>query len=596
MLGVSGLAGNTTTHPADTSIDGGGTAAGGGEAHQESGGCIMEFGGAVEGEQRGASGGNRWPRQETMALLKIRSEMDAAFRDSSLKGPLWEEISRKMMELGYKRNPKKCREKFENVFKYHKRTKEGRSSKSEGKTYKFFDQLAALENVTTPPSQSSLHHLPPPPPPPPHSMVAQMQVVHADPISVLPPAPRATTPPNATAAQPSHHHHQEQHYTNVSSSTSSDEDMERRRKRKRTEEEYFREAMKGVIDKQEELQKKFLDILEKKERERMIREEAWRNQELERIKREYDLLAQERSMAAKRHSTLVSFLEKMTQQQNPQYSTREMNISPSLQEKTVKNQCETGFSITKDNTVVNSSFMTIYDGSTRTAAVPQPTFTPTTLPPPSFPPPQLALTLTPTPPTIAPQPALQTPPLPAAVSPPPVMVPPPLVVAPIVSAQQDHNGGGESSMSTTPSSRWPKDEIEALIKIRTSLDNKYQENGPKGPLWEEVSIEMNKLGYKRSSKRCKEKWENINKYFKKVKDNNKKRSEASKTCPYFHQLDALYKEKAKGGGNSNPTTSDLNYSSYENAVNPMIHVVGRPEEDPERGDVEYEDGEGDGHE
>ena len=39
-------------------------------------------------------GGNRWPRQETLALLRIRSDMDAAFRDSSLKGPLWEEISR----------------------------------------------------------------------------------------------------------------------------------------------------------------------------------------------------------------------------------------------------------------------------------------------------------------------------------------------------------------------------------------------------------------------------------------------------------------------------------------------------------------------
>ncbi|KAG9139935.1 hypothetical protein Leryth_022878 [Lithospermum erythrorhizon] len=96
--------------------------------------------------------------------------------------------------------------------------------------------------------------------------------------------------------------------------------------------------------------------------------------------------------------------------------------------------------------------------------------------------------------------------------------------------RKDHNGGGEGSMSTTPSSRWPKDEIEALIKIRTSLDNKYQENGPKGPLWEEVSIEMNKLGYKRSSKRCKEKWENINKYFKKVKDNNKKKLKLT-FCP-----------------------------------------------------------------
>lgn len=39
-------------------------------------------------------GGNRWPRQETLALLKIRSDMDVAFRDASVKGPLWEEISR----------------------------------------------------------------------------------------------------------------------------------------------------------------------------------------------------------------------------------------------------------------------------------------------------------------------------------------------------------------------------------------------------------------------------------------------------------------------------------------------------------------------
>lgn len=39
-------------------------------------------------------GGNRWPRQETLALLKMRSDMDVAFRDASVKGPLWEEVSR----------------------------------------------------------------------------------------------------------------------------------------------------------------------------------------------------------------------------------------------------------------------------------------------------------------------------------------------------------------------------------------------------------------------------------------------------------------------------------------------------------------------
>jgi hypothetical protein len=47
----------------------------------------------MEDEGRSASG-SRWPRQETLALIKLRSDMDANFRDSGLKGPLWEEVSR----------------------------------------------------------------------------------------------------------------------------------------------------------------------------------------------------------------------------------------------------------------------------------------------------------------------------------------------------------------------------------------------------------------------------------------------------------------------------------------------------------------------
>lgn len=65
---------------------------GGGSGGSDGGG-----GGFIEeekGRSEDFSGGNRWPRQETIALLKIRSDMDVAFRDSSLKGPLWEEVSR----------------------------------------------------------------------------------------------------------------------------------------------------------------------------------------------------------------------------------------------------------------------------------------------------------------------------------------------------------------------------------------------------------------------------------------------------------------------------------------------------------------------
>ncbi|KAL0326053.1 UNVERIFIED_CONTAM: Trihelix transcription factor GT-2 [Sesamum radiatum] len=126
MLGVSGLMGSS----GDGAAAGGAAAA---EAHESGGasGGSSEVGGSssiipgsgVEESERSGGGGNRWPRQETLALLKIRSDMDVAFRDSNLKGPLWEEVSRKMAELGFQRSAKKCKEKFENVYKYHKRTK-----------------------------------------------------------------------------------------------------------------------------------------------------------------------------------------------------------------------------------------------------------------------------------------------------------------------------------------------------------------------------------------------------------------------------------------------------------------------------------------
>lgn len=100
--------------------------------------------------------------------------------------------------------------------------------------------------------------------------------------------------------------------------------------------------------------------------------------------------------------------------------------------------------------------------------------------------------------------------------------------------------------------RWPRDEVLALINLKSTTsvinrsNNNVEGNSNKGPLWERISEGMFELGYKRSAKRCKEKWENINKYFKKTKDivvNKKKRSMDSRTCPYFHQLSCLYNKQ-----------------------------------------------------
>ena len=76
---------------------GGGTNEGAAAAAAAAGGGGSNSGdderGRIEEGER-SFGGNRWPRQETLALLRIRSDMDVAFRDASVKGPLWEEISR----------------------------------------------------------------------------------------------------------------------------------------------------------------------------------------------------------------------------------------------------------------------------------------------------------------------------------------------------------------------------------------------------------------------------------------------------------------------------------------------------------------------
>lgn len=74
----------------NTSVSG---AAASGSAHSSryGGGVDMESGGWSFGNE----GGNcRWPRQETLTLLEIRSRLDSKFKEANQKKPLWDEVSR----------------------------------------------------------------------------------------------------------------------------------------------------------------------------------------------------------------------------------------------------------------------------------------------------------------------------------------------------------------------------------------------------------------------------------------------------------------------------------------------------------------------
>jgi hypothetical protein len=137
-------------------------------------------------------------------------------------------------------------------------------------------------------------------------------------------------------------------------------------------------------------------------------------------------------------------------------------------------------------------------------------------------------------PNIPPSPA---PPAPVVTPPAPTSPKPALATQLVTVADTD----AERDSPVDPNSkRWPKPEVLTLIKLRSDMEPRFQEAGLKGPLWEEISQAMACLGYNRNQKRCKEKWENINKYFRKTKESNKKRPENAKTCPYFHQLELLY--------------------------------------------------------
>ncbi|KAE9591535.1 hypothetical protein Lal_00039043 [Lupinus albus] len=116
----------------------------------------------------------------------------------------------------------------------------------------------------------------------------------------------------------------------------------------------------------------------------------------------------------------------------------------------------------------------------------------------------------------------------------------------------------KNSIADQNNTRWPDIEVQELITLRTSLEHKFQVMGPKGSMWEEISEAMHKKGFNRSVKKCKEKWENINKYYKRTVRNGKKRRQNSKACPYFDELDSLYRNGILIHGSASSNTNNVN--------------------------------------
>ncbi|KAI4301905.1 hypothetical protein L6164_035141 [Bauhinia variegata] len=488
--------------------------------------CTMNFG-DVERERQLADEliDNSWTNDEVLALLRIRSSMETWFPDIT-----WENVSRKLAELGFKRTAEKCKEKFEEESRCF-------NNINYSKSYRFLSELEELYH-------GDHHH---------QNAEVEIGTEKTQQMEKPTEVDRGQDKNNMghptleddSRNDPSVGKHNIDHESEkVSLEKSKD------RKRKRQDKfEMFKGFCENIVNKmmaqQEEMHNKLLQDMLKRDEDKFAREEAWKKREMDRMNKELELMAQEQAIAGDRQATIIEFLKKfaassptanqnenaknlkVTNTSNPTtpVSSNSRHLHP--QNPSRKNDLGSPPSSTMidPNDQNTCTFPTQKNSALpitcSTAENPSSSLAPETT--------EVASSSTSTP--AAPQNNNSLVTTTASVS------------AYSASSNIMHMSSGEKEDVRR---RWPRDEVLALINLRCSLNNNDEDNkdvGSKAPLWERISRGMLELGYKRSAKRCKEKWENINKYFRKTKDNvNKKRSLDSRTCPYFHQLSTLYSQ------------------------------------------------------
>ncbi|KAI3693393.1 hypothetical protein L6452_33228 [Arctium lappa] len=417
-----------------------------------------------------------WSNDEVIQLLRIKSSSENWFRDFT-----WDHVSRKLAELGYKRSAEKCKEKFEEETCRSFSSTIGYNKNSS--RYLISEELD--EHLYNPDHD---HHAP----------------IHQSPQNHLKDHQQEELPQVLDQDQKivDDENHETQGQKGHFEQTNDQDDIigvNKSKKRKRKHKKF--KMVKGLcvdlvqkmMTQQEEMHKKLLEDMASRDKEKIEREEAWRKEETERVKREIHMREHEQEMARDRQSTITEFLNKITSFDQKIQLPLDINLQD-LQNNVT--HIENPIPLCEITKIPSSEKFT-----------------------------------------------------------------------------EDHYNQEKPTTKDDTGKRWPRDEVLALISIRSNVNNgiggNNEENqlglignynkggggggcgGGGGSLWERISQGMLELGYKRSAKRCKEKWENINKYFRKTKDANKKRSLDSRTCPYYHQLSKLYNQEKQAASSSN---------------------------------------------
>ncbi|KAH9624696.1 hypothetical protein KSS87_005853 [Heliosperma pusillum] len=556
-----------------------------------------------------------WSNEEVLALLKIRSAMDNPWFPAEFT---WENVSRKLGEVGFKRSAESCKEKFEeetrsfnnivinNCSSNNKNNNNNNNNSNNNsvisQNYRLFGELEELYSNTNNNNNNDKGN------------VIINDHNHQEQNS----ANQLEDQLNECAADASNENDKGEIQENVEKmgeensgngetgvrdedDLEEDEDSEKTeenskegRKRKRHKKfELFKGFCEKIVNKmmvkQEEFHCKILQNMVKRDEDKNSREEAWKKQEIDRITKELEVRAHEQAIVGDREAKILGFLKKFsssssstpnnlsgnvrikvpntTTTSTTTLSTSSIFLSQdsisatthdqnSISNLVIQQKCNLhnySTSLSKDNLapqsltrLENRGLGLPVSSSSMNQCSQNPSHVITSSEN------DLSNRLT-------------------SVSTTHKSFSPPNHTSTDATGQvidlkssDNHTGGlTHENVKDDTGRRWPRDEVLALINIRCSLFNNNgdhhldKESLSKGPLWERISQKMMELGYKRSSKRCKEKWENINKYFRKTKDLNKKRSIDSRTCPYFHQLSHLYNQGAPLHGQSDRSVSAI---------------------------------------
>ncbi|KAJ4719637.1 Trihelix transcription factor [Melia azedarach] len=472
-----------------------------------------------------------WSNDELLALLRIRSSLENWFPELT-----WEHVSRKLEELGYKRSAEKCKEKFE---------EESRSfnNMNYNKNYRIFfsefddedDDEEQLCHGRQNPQKVEQNKKMEQPRGEEEEDKTTEQNLEGDPTN-------NRTVGNKPSGRP-----QDKENRLVEKALSKGN----KRKRDKNFEKFkvfCEDIVKKMIAQQEEMHSKLLEDMVKRDEEKLAREEAWKKEEMDRINKELEVRAFEQAIASDRQATIIKFLTKFTSSSSSNAADQHQSVGGRSEESSVKHK------------VLNWSLNPPTSSPLILAQNPNPTChqankqnnleaLPNSASSQTQKNPIMSTSLSK---NLAPQNPSSNPSSKVAISSGIAQAPKNpsspntqnKQLVPTSPPRQNASQKVTSSDKDDIGKRWPRDEVSALINLRCSFYNNAddKEGAARTPLWERISQGMLQVGYKRSAKRCKEKWENINKYFRKTKDTNKKRSLDSRTCPYFHQLSTLYNQ------------------------------------------------------